>query len=612
LNISLRLSGWIVATAPVLCLALDPAVVGRVADGRQMIFTAVALVESGSIGQARNRDLTMPRAVGDSVSRYGLGMSLAQVPAAAVAPLVERSNGPESSQWVFLVAPFLLVVTSGAIAARAAMMLGGESVAAESAWLLATIASPFGVYVALELSEPLQALALVGGFAAALRARTATRSSAYGYLAGVSVGLAVVTKSSLILVAPLTLLPMLASPRLPARRLLGCAVVGASPLMALWLYFEVTRFGRPFGGYLGEGFTHPFFDGAWRLLVGPNKGLFFYYPAAIVAIAAAVAAWRRDRTRALLFAGAVLPLAGLLALAAPWWAWHGVDGWGPRLLIPAVPLLAAVCGTVVSSWRPAWRIALIAACVLVNIPPLLQHPTTVVRYMWACAWPVAEAVEAARVPPFARREFDGHTVIPPDQVLARVPAASPFVVLPWFSRAVHAGGDAMAARLNAPPWLSSRPDIRPVPALSQADAAALAHQSFGVYDAALVDQILRAQQLRDADRALALTSKLESIAPSGFADALLFECYRMLGRKQDAIEWLTHLPIERRQHAAINVVLALWDRDEGKADEARALLETSAGAYPPESPVRRALDQPLSAWPPDFASMITDPGVAIR
>ena len=56
---------------------------------------------------------------------------------------------------------------------------------------------------------------------------------------------------------------------------------------AVWLWFELDRFGRPLASYGGEGFTHPFIDGAWRLLIGPNRGLLLYFPALALAVAAA-------------------------------------------------------------------------------------------------------------------------------------------------------------------------------------------------------------------------------------------------------------------------------------------------------------------------------------
>ena len=46
---------------------------------------------------------------------------------------------------------------------------------------------------------------------------------------------------------------------------------------------------------------------------------------------------------------------GFLALYASWWAWDGSGGWGPRFLVPLVPLLAAAAGTAATT--PARRAA---------------------------------------------------------------------------------------------------------------------------------------------------------------------------------------------------------------------------------------------------------------
>ncbi|MCM2257932.1 MAG: hypothetical protein NDJ94_20045 [Vicinamibacteria bacterium] len=53
--------------------------VGLIADGRKMIPTAVALVETGGLGQARGRDFTWDRG-NDAVSRFGIGTSLVAYP----------------------------------------------------------------------------------------------------------------------------------------------------------------------------------------------------------------------------------------------------------------------------------------------------------------------------------------------------------------------------------------------------------------------------------------------------------------------------------------------------------------------------------------------------
>ncbi len=53
--------GAVLAVLLVLALLGDDRHVGLIADGRQMIRTAVALAETGEIGQATGRDFTLDR-----------------------------------------------------------------------------------------------------------------------------------------------------------------------------------------------------------------------------------------------------------------------------------------------------------------------------------------------------------------------------------------------------------------------------------------------------------------------------------------------------------------------------------------------------------------------
>ena len=145
----------------VLFVTTDDRHAGDITDGRQMIWTAIAIAETGGIGQAPGRDLAVPRPGGDSVSRYGMGMSLAQVPAALLAPAVERRFGPASSQPLFLTAPFLFVLAAAALAGFTVRELGFDRKAQAAAILLSTLAGPLGSYAALDLAEPLLAAALI-------------------------------------------------------------------------------------------------------------------------------------------------------------------------------------------------------------------------------------------------------------------------------------------------------------------------------------------------------------------------------------------------------------------------------------------------------------------
>ncbi|HEV8269539.1 MAG TPA: hypothetical protein VGR00_14945, partial [Thermoanaerobaculia bacterium] len=158
------------AIALLLLLFSDDRHSGKFSDGRFLIRTAVAIAETGEIGQARGPAPLVARKDGDAVSRYGLGMSLCHLPAALLAPHVDRAFGPGASQPLFLVAPLLLVLLSAAAAAHAARRLGASPTGEALAILFATLAGPLAAYSQLELSEPLQAAALAVAFAAALDA----------------------------------------------------------------------------------------------------------------------------------------------------------------------------------------------------------------------------------------------------------------------------------------------------------------------------------------------------------------------------------------------------------------------------------------------------------
>ena len=196
---------------------------------------------------------------------------------------------------------------------------------------------------------------------------------------------------------------------------------------------------------------------------------------------------------------------------------------------------------------------------------------------------------------------------------------------PWFLRATWTADPAEAARILAsPPWIAVRPDIRfseaPTPELAR-HLTGRARWSFwgrgfwpadedrihgAVYDEGLYDQVVRAQQLRLAPRALALARKLVALAPSGKADAAMLESLRLLGQRGQAAEYLAGLPAERRAHPELNVVLALFERDAHNESLARQFLQSVATSFP-GTPVIEALGRPLAEWPADLFSMTVVP-----
>jgi hypothetical protein len=623
---------WLVplaVVAVVLLATVDDRHVGGCADERQIIWTAIAITETGQMAQARGHDFTLVTADGQAVSRYGIGMTLAQVPAALLAPRVEGWLGAGSSQPLFLLAPLLLVLAAAALAGVASLHLAEGANIWPTALVLCALGSPLGAYAAIGSSEALQAAALAGAYACALgscAARDGRAATRRALLAGVFVSCAVLAKSSLLVVAPAALLPLLGGSRYASRTTrVARAVVGFVPGAALWLILDVVRFGRPFASYPGEGFTHPFVDGFWRLLVGPNTGFLLFFPAGLIVMWSLVRqASKRRWDDVLKMSGAVLPFFLLVCLASGWWAWHGVWGWGPRLIVPAVPLLAA-CAAHLMLWWPSWsRAALVAASIVINVPGLVQHTVPVTSYVSNLVWPQASAGFATSLAGYAWRLETGRYVVSPDHVLATLPQASPFVVYPWFFLATRSDDVAQVARaLETPPWHGARPDLVPtvMPMTERFVRSITGYPRWhfwgrgfrpsaadvlywAVYDEGLADQVTRLQQRREGAAALHLARKLVDLSPIGPNDALVLETYRILGDRPAAADYLSRLSAERRFYPDVNVVLALFERDAGNEAMARQFLDSVSDRYPADAPLQSARRQSLEKWPADLQSMI--------
>ncbi len=120
----------------------------------------------------------------------------------------------------------------------------------------------------------------------------------------------------------------------------------------------------------GHGFTGevPFVHGPLlalaRTFLLPGRGVVFYAP---IVLASLFAARRLPVAARVLCIGAPVVL---VAVTARWFVWHGGTCWGPRFLIPALPLLVAPA--VLAPGRLSR--ALLAVGFLVNLPGVLVAP----------------------------------------------------------------------------------------------------------------------------------------------------------------------------------------------------------------------------------------------
>lgn len=187
------------------------------------------------------------------------------------------------------------------------------------------LATPLLFYSRSFFNEPFLTLCITAAFAFALTA-------SQPFAAGVSIALATLMKPpSMVLIAPLALL-FLQRRNLKSLLLLATAPAAAGLLMLWWNY---RFYGSPWFG------PYPFYkgnvlEGAWGLLASSNRGFLWFAPALVLSALGWPGLLRRFPLQAL-----VVLLGFLyLYLISAWWAyWDGGSCYGPRLILPAFPLL---------------------------------------------------------------------------------------------------------------------------------------------------------------------------------------------------------------------------------------------------------------------------------
>ncbi len=620
---------------------------GTVSDEQQTLDTAVSMATFGEIGIGRGQIFGVPRSGGDAVSPYGMGLPLLEAPLAALARLWEQALGEHSSQTLFVLLQVILVTGAAALAGLLARSLGAGRSGEGLAVVATALASPLWAYVSCGFSEPLQALCFAGAGASALLATSRDAEGAavparrLAAASGFFAGFALLTKDVNVLFAALLLLPLLFDDEgrlVPGRRLrlaAAAAVGGAVPAFA-WLGFEIVRFGRPFSSYASQRFTHNVLDGLWRLAVGPNKGLLFYFPLLPVAVAGLVLLLREKRTRGGGIAiGATV--AGVWALSAGWWAWDGSHGWGPRFLVPLLPLLAAASGVAAerSSLLRRGAVVLAALGVVVNLLGVLQTEAASGQYV-ASTGGVRVSREEFESFPAAFRDAIGRKepVVPRNQVARYDAAFAPIPLHLFLLRQRLAATDAAdaARRLEAAPWLRTHPEARPRISVGAAVlttvtplenylvapfrwphlGAALARRDDdppGTFNNAwrngVADQVFRNLEIGRPERAAPLAAFLHEELPSGYSAAVYAECLRAAGRRAEARAFLRSLPDRAQMAPAVNLVQALIARDEGDVEAARSFLAEAARRLRTPALVR-ALGSPPGQWPRSLRLFLTD------
>jgi hypothetical protein len=290
-------------------------------------------------------------------SKKGLAPSLALLPftfAAQVAPwLPLRATA-------MLFNPLVTAFT-GALLYTLVRTLGFRPRTALVSALLYGWATTAAVYTKTLFGEPLAALFLVIATLYAIRHRQSQQTLTL-LIAGTAIGFAAGINLTYLLPGALIglyairdgLTSLLARPdRSDFARLLKTGLIYAAPILLSLLTlaaYNAVRFGSPLdsGYYLseGEGFNRPFLLGILGLTISPYRGLLWYAPVLILALPGTWLLLKRWRTETLLL---IAIIVSQFAVYASWWSWHGGVVWGPRFLVPVLPLMALLVAPIIEA-----------------------------------------------------------------------------------------------------------------------------------------------------------------------------------------------------------------------------------------------------------------------
>lgn len=380
----------VLAGLGVLCalLLVVPGTV-NVLDGQSMVQVTRSIAERG--------DATVAAPVygvrglhGYLYSKYGPGQSLAAVPlylaGRALAPLVPAYYRPELPLMAASLLPALATALTAALLVLGAVELGASLGGALALALVYAVATPAVVYATQWFSEPLAACLLLAAFYVLLRDRAAP-TLWRPLLAGALLALLVATRLDAALFVPPLLLYLLLPRERRAARLFALCLPLAAALAGLGFY-NAARFGSPLeSGYSGGNVydvrdTHPshsvasLLGAVYGLLISPGKGLVEYAPVVLLAPFGALAAWTRRRAEtALLLA---LIAIDLIAHANVLIRWVGGWSWGPRFLLPVLPLLLLLIAPLLRRSVRARRGVGAALAVLAVLGLLVQAPALAV------------------------------------------------------------------------------------------------------------------------------------------------------------------------------------------------------------------------------------------
>jgi hypothetical protein len=430
-------------------------------DGTVILQSTRNLMATGSGSvprdESENSEGITPRGVdGLYYPIWGPGLVLAHVPTLYVARHLEvfrpMVGGGRSSSLVrdMFFAPITCAWLMAAAVTLVALCGSVLGYPLRALLLLATLmaaGSPLWHYARFDTNEPLQCAALIGGAYCLLRVR-AGGGHRYAFIAGALLGAAVAAKAQNLIVLPwFALYAAGVAPHSRGRALLAMAV----PLLltgAALGAVNFSRYGSPFEtGYhvTAALLGHPLVDGALVLLFSLGFGLLVFFPAAALLPIAAPGFVRRFPAEAALIAAVFL---SHLVVASRFYAYWGC-AWGPRFLIPTLPLLGLVLLPLLG--ERGWRRRLLIAALLAGVG---VQSLTVTTAFWGQVMAVWGNLAVPGITATDPRAGEAQRV----ETLVHSPSVAPLRVALWLLQNTSCREPSEAPpALTVPPWHAQFP-----------------------------------------------------------------------------------------------------------------------------------------------------------
>lgn len=348
-------------------------------------------------------DAVVPARDGRYYAVYGPLQTILAVPLYALGQVAAGGDtGPARlavQRWVGAFNPLVTALTAALLTLWLRRLGCDQDVATAGGlgWALSGLAWP---YAKTFLSEPLTALCYLLTILAAEQGRQDGRAR-WAWATGLAGAAAVLTRPHNIVLLPLLGVPLVGSGT--GRERIQRALAAAAPVVLAagwWLWFNHYRFGAVLNFGYQAGIQRDFAlanlpVGVVGQLVSPGRGLVWYVPWVLLALAGFGRLRRREPVLAWTCLTAVVGQLLFYSLRTTWW---GNWCWGPRYLVPVLPLLAVLAAPALElpRWRPwAWVLAALgvvsawAGLVVYNglyQDIVFKRPNGLTELLWSPAW----------------------------------------------------------------------------------------------------------------------------------------------------------------------------------------------------------------------------------